>query len=242
MLALLLLVCSATAADIIVFGDSWGEFAASNLEAAIKLRHPDHNVINSAVGGTTAEFWALNSEVLPNVVSLQPECLLGQCWVWLSIGGNDFLTRMINRVPVDDIAVKAVNDTATILQALFDRHPRTRVVMFGYDILNFEMSSACVQYGNLVYGLGVPTVEKNLLFYRIQAWLYELKAIFPVNLTILDLVGTLQDAGGIPNAPDFTKYSPPELMGNLEDCIHANSRGYDFIMDQMYAQYWQGEL
>ena len=58
------------------------------------------------------------------------------------------------------------------------------------------------------------------------------------NLKALDLVGTLQKAGGIPGAdigkPVWNKNSPKEFMD--VSCIHLNYEGYTFIFEALYQE------
>ena len=53
-------------------------------------------------------------------------------------------------IPIEEIAARAVNNTAIMLDALFEAHPlNVKVVMFGYDVLNFDMSEVRTVFANL---------------------------------------------------------------------------------------------
>jgi len=84
--ALLLLLFSfqqAQSAEVIVFGDSWGELGATPF--AKEMAKHGVTVSNVAVSGSTAADWADQPNYLRDVVRTNPDAK----YVWLTIGGND---------------------------------------------------------------------------------------------------------------------------------------------------------
>lgn len=136
---------------------------------------------------------------------------------------------------------QAVNDTRVILDNLFKNHPNVKVVQFGYDIVNFEMSIICSSLGRTLF----PDCRRNDIacannvMYNLQ-WAVEQLSTFYKGHTAVDLRGTLQRAGGIQGPyPNDNFYSPPELM---RDCIHANDAGFTALFDQLWEVYFRAEI
>ncbi|MBW1880262.1 MAG: MYXO-CTERM sorting domain-containing protein [Deltaproteobacteria bacterium] len=223
----------AFAADVVVFGDSWARGAADELEDVLW----DHDqgyirVANHAVSGTTAEYWATQDrDALHQAVTENPDAR----WVWLSIGGNDVFWHHHNGLAATSAADNDVH-IRQMLDDLFAVHPDVKVVLFGYDFLNFEQSTDCIALAFSVFGQDITTPQVNAIFLlevgAVQATLAEDHP----NVTYVDSVwGTLQAAGGVPGAPNADLPSPEAYFS---DCIHPNSTGYTLIMDALHEDYW----
>jgi len=136
---------------------------------------------------------------------------------------------------------EAVNDTRVILDSLFRNHPNIKVVQFGYDIVNFEMSIICSTLGRTLF----PDCRRNDIacanndMYHLQ-WAVEDISTYYKTHTAVDLRGTMQKAGGVPGPfPNDNYYSPEDLM---RDCIHANSQGFTVLFDQLWEVYFKAEI
>jgi hypothetical protein len=88
-LLIIMLANPAPAAEIVVFGDSWGVPAAPALQTVLTNRGRTETVANAAVGGETASNLSSASGLLhiTNNLAANPDVE----FVHLSIGGNDFL-------------------------------------------------------------------------------------------------------------------------------------------------------
>merc|ERR1719330_556183 len=82
-LALSLSLRVVSAANILVAGDSMGEFAGTSLASFCK----GSTVYNAAVGGTTAVQWTSDEDFMDHIGSAK--CGSAPDFVWLSVGGND---------------------------------------------------------------------------------------------------------------------------------------------------------
>lgn len=224
----------ARAAEVIAFGDSWAEFGADELgEIFVINGHPEINVDNQGVGGTTADFWTYAAWTLPYVVSENPDAE----WMWLSLGGNDVFAYY-SAGAGETAAASIDEDLRFLLDELFTYYPRMKVVMFGYDFPNFEQSTECWTYAALYFpGMLTPDINRTFLndIGEVQK---AIAADYP-NVTYVSLWGTLQAAGGIPNAPNVLFPSPAQYMA---DCIHANDQGYRLIMQGLYDAYFAQQL
>lgn len=232
MLALLaLLVPPAHAADIVVFGDSWAAGAADELQEVLADRGLDLTVSGHGVGGTTAEHWA---DVAPSALHEAVTANPGARWVWLSIGGNDLFQHYQQGI---GYATDEDNDThiRKMLDDLFAVHPDVRVVMIAYDFVNLEQSADCILQAWLYFGTDITTPAVNSHFVRQVGDVQQAIAADHDQVTYVPVWGTLQAAGGVPNAPNAALPSP---AGYFADCIHPNHTGYTLIHEVLVDAYW----
>ena len=241
---LALFVTQAYAKDIVVFGDSWGAYGAGPF-ATVMGKH-GLTVDNVAIGGTTAAGWAADPQALKKAVDKNPDAK----YVWLSIGGNDALHTMPSGEPIASIMAKAAQNTYTFMDVLFEAHPHIKVVQFGYDILNWKSNGVeCEIYGDTIWGhyCNHPidnTTCDNTQFERLQNEYVEVVAKHYRGLgrdyTAVNMVGTLQAAGGVPGAstghPVLSQPSPANLL--MSNCIHANQVGFTYIFEELYKLYF----
>ena len=67
-----------------------------------------HNltVDDVAVGGTTAKHWAQKKDALKEAVDKNPDAK----YIWLTISGNDWIPKMIEKVSIDKMLAKVMAD------------------------------------------------------------------------------------------------------------------------------------
>jgi len=227
-----LLSSPASAAPVVVFGDSWGSQSATELGAALAAAGLNLTVDNRAIAGTTADQWAnISPNALADAVTANPDAQ----WVWLSVGGNDVVD--LHTAGMGGMAT-ARNDTniRRILDNLYARHPYIRVVMFGYDYTYFVQPNGgqdCPTQANMWFGPGTTQAQINSIFFNQVGQV--MAGIDPVYdfATYVPLWGTMQQAGG--QQPNAAQPSPVQYMA---DCIHPNSQGYRNLHDTLVARYW----
>jgi lysophospholipase L1-like esterase len=226
------LISAALASDVVVFGDSWAEGAADELEDALHdMGHRDLDVDPQGIGGTTAEYWASLPSALPDAVSANADAR----WVWLSIGGNDLFAHYYAGNGANN-AADYDNHLRVMLDAHFAAHPDVKVVMFGYDFVNFEQSEECILTAWTYFGTSITSAQVNQYFLdQVGGTLAAIGADYP-NFTYVDTAwGALQAAGGVAGAPNVLFPSPSEYMS---DCIHPTSEGYTIVHEAWVGEYW----
>ena len=234
LLTLLLgLTAPAVADDVIVFGDSWAAGSPPALQQALRAQG-FHDVFVDAqgVGGTTAAYWATEEpDALHEAVTANPDAR----WVWLSITGNDVFHHHANGRAAQSAADNEAN-LRTMFDDLFAVHPDIKVVMFGYDFVNFEQSIDCILTAFQIFGTDVTTRKVNEIFLaEVGAVQERVAADYPQVTYIPDVWGTLQAAGEVPNAPNLDLPSPKRYFA---DCIHPTAEGYRKIHDVLVDAYW----
>ncbi len=221
------------AAEVIVFGDSWAEGAADELEGVLQSHgRSDLDVDPRGVGGTTAEYWAtVDPAALPNAILANPDAE----WVWLSIGGNDTFGNYIAGEASTN-AAQIEGHVRSMLDGAFAANPDIKIVNFGYDFVNFEQSNECILMAWTYFPVGTLTYQINTIFLTdIGLTMARIAEDYP-NFSYVDSVwGTLQRAGGISDAPNILYPSPSAYMS---DCIHPNSTGYELIHQALWDAYW----
>jgi len=235
-LLLVLAAVTANAAKLIVFGDSWGTEGKRSLD---KVLGHEHNITidNVAVGGTTTKTWAAKPTFLRDTVAKNPDAK----WVWLTIGGNDAKDELPRGTPIAQLVSECINRTKIFLDPLFAAFPNIRVVQFGYDILTFSKGIICPALGEIVLPkckLNATCINTNFL--QLQTGYVESLNKFYPNHDSLNILGTMQAAGGVPGAsvghPNLSRYSPDNLMQT--NCIHPNDAGFEFIFKQLWTMYF----
>lgn len=217
--------------EVVAFGDSWAEQGASHLQHELQAAGFELTVDNRGAGGTTAEHWATRApSALPEAVSEYP----GVRWVYLSLGGNDVLTKYPRG---RGAAVAAENERylRRILGALFAQHPTIQVVLFGYDFINLERSPECRDFARATFGADWTTERVNQILLTDVGAVMERIASESPNISYIPLWGTLQRAGGLTEAPLPALPSPATL---LNDCVHPTPTGYRILYDALIAAWW----
>jgi len=235
---LISLLCVVNAADIVVFGDSWGTYGRASFEK-MAASH-GLTVDNVAVSGSKASDWAQDPNCLLDAVNLNPDAR----YVWLTIGGNDARPLLEQGVPVDTMVAQVTADIVTFLVPLLNAKPTIKLVMFGYDILFWDYA-ICKSTGDkmFVHYCGSRSDPNyiacaNQLFYTIQYKCTDLLASKYKQVSSPNLLGSWQHAGGIPGAeigkPVDKFFSPNQFTAPLKLCLHANDKGYDVT----FANLW----
>ena len=76
-------IAAANAAEVVVFGDSWGTEGKKAFQDMFDKRGVKVSINNVAVGGTTAAGWAKQPDALKQAMDKDTK------HVWVTIGGND---------------------------------------------------------------------------------------------------------------------------------------------------------
>jgi len=237
LIALAAMATMASAADIVVFGDSWGTFGRNQFAA--RAAQDGLTVDNRAIGGTTAAFFArpINQNNLRNAVRDNPDAK----FVWLTIGGNDAIPKMALRQPVEEIIQTAVNDTQTFLDPLFEDNEEIVVVGFGYEQLDWT-SPLCSVMARAIFwecsGIPLDPVCVNTVQFALQEAVDRIAAIYPRFYSV-NLYGSMQVAAGVNGAavgsPVLTEYASSAYMN---DCIHLNGAGYEVVFDALWDEFF----
>jgi len=238
--ALFTLLAAANAAQLVVFGDSWGTEGRASLNQVFGKQH-NITIDNVAVGGSTAAQWALRPNYLRDVVARNQDAK----WVWLTIGGNDAKNELPLGVPIEKVLQELINRTSVFLTPLFQANPNIKVVQFGYDIMTFSKGLLCPAMGALVLPqCKLNTTCINSAFIRLQhEYVEAMVKLFPRHNSV-NLLGTLQAAGKIPDAsiahPNLAYYSPDNLMQS--NCIHPNDQGFVYIFNTLWDLYFKSQV
>ena len=240
----------AHASRLIVAGDSWGAYGGNDLQVVLTEHGSNLTVSNFAIGGTTAEFWSRIPNFLSDLVDEYPDTE----YIWLSIGGNDVIDYMsictlTNGIDtcVNEILPITLTNTRSFLDPLFKNHPTVKVIQFGYDIVNFQMNGFCKILGtDILHGcLDRPSCI-NPQMVKIQYLYVNNLTMYYDNHFALDLLGSLQTAGGIPYAylthPNLDEWSPADLM--MSNCIHpttGDNGGFQIIFNNMWDVFFANQ-
>ena len=237
-LALASMATVSMAADIVVFGDSWGTFGRNQFAA--RAEQDGLTVDNRAIGGTTAAFFArpVNQNNLRDAVRENEDAK----FVWLTIGGNDALPKMALRQPIEEIIATAVNDTLTFVDPLLNDTPNIVVVGFGYEQLDWT-SPLCAAMAQAIFwecdGRPVDPVCVNTIQFALQEAIDRLEAARPGRFFSVNLYGSMQVAAGVSGAsvgsPVMTEYASGSYMN---DCIHLNAAGYTVVFDALWDEFF----
>src|SRR5689334_12614041 len=117
--------------SILCFGDSWSTGNYHGLQDQLcKHGHTDIKITSYNHWGSTAEHFAKNPQILPSQVSKSSaDCIL------LSLGGNDYKNFYLGGEYLAPWTVtnRIHNSLQKVLTALYEKHPKVKVVMYGYD-------------------------------------------------------------------------------------------------------------
>lgn len=236
MTMIVLLLSLASAAEVVVFGDSWAEGGGDELQDALRGAGLSYDVHNAGVSGTTATYWNSSAPTaLADAVTLNPDAK----WVWLSILGNDtFGYHAAGQGPTAAASNEA--QLHQLLAGLHAAHPDVQVVGIPYDYVNFEQSTECIVSGALYFPdlLAAGTFSSYSINRIFEAEVGEVLARVDaddVRYSTYPMWGTLQADAGTVGAPNVLLPSPESRMS---DCIHPTSHGYRVLLDKMVARYW----
>lgn len=224
--------------DIVVFGDSWGTYGASSFKK-MASKH-GLTVANHAVAGSTAAHWASAA----NVNKLRDWVKKANAkYVWVTIGGNDAWEAMEVDTPIPKILRTFQSNCNKFYAPLFKAVPNIKVVQFGYDILFWDfiecraVATSMFHWECGKYGSANFTVCANGLMSQLQDACAGLAANH-TQLSTVNLLGSWQKAGGVPNAeigkPNINYFSPSKYTAVSKICLHATNEGYDIT----FANLW----
>jgi len=253
----LLLVAAITPArgverSIVAFGDSWAWLGYDQFKATFEAH--GFKTALTAIPGTPAGYWAL---IEPNAL-VDAVDKANATDVYLSIGGNDFLEGLPVGINIVELYPEMIASTKDVVNKLLTARPHVHVWHFGYEILDWNASAYCRGFGDME--LKCPSSKPNCPIFcpdtsnvtcmtHIQAkWLQtdfvdligkQLAAKGKGNYHALNLLGTLQVAGGVPGAavgaPVWDAYSPTKYVRNEDDewgCVHLTPAGYTALYEE----------
>jgi len=242
LLALLVAVSLASAANVVQFGDSWaalfGGGVQSEFEQMFRSRGYNVTVANRAIGGTTAEYYASN----PNSILTRLDA--DTRWVWISIGGNDGIYGLPG-TPIDELVEQVIEWEQVFVDPVLEERPDVRLVQFGYDIVDF--CTTCASLGNSLFpdcrgDLGCMNTEMQALQVIVDrlADIYSPPRAPTGFFNNTNILGAMQATSGeVPPPYPNVNYCTPKSFMN--DCIHPNSPGYDAVFDALWEEYFQYE-
>jgi len=228
----------------VVFGDSWGVFGAKEFQKMASSH--GLTVDNQAISGTTAEQWAATPDKLTKFVQRNRDAK----YVWVTIGGNDAAPAVERGEELPQIFEKIKNWIRASLDPLFAAVPDIKVVAFGYDILFWDFFE-CVLKGNSIFkrcgkhGQDGFAECANEIFTMLQTAWEQLDVEYKAkgfSLTVPNLLGSFQTAGGVPGASighyNKTQFSPSKFTDVSKVCLHANDLGYSYIFANLWNLYF----
>jgi len=239
---------------ILVFGDSWGSLGPSWHELVdIFAKHKiPATVKSSAVGGTRACQWA--SE--PQAINLEAAKLFPDQpvdYLWYTAGGNDLANKWYvacsEGAKTYDKAIQCMknamvnvnNCTETMLTKFLapGAHPDSKVLQVGYD-LPCEVGRCVTDPRFAFCGTNRSCQNSGTVAWQ-PLLLGPMAAKFPAHYTGIDILGTVQAAGGVAGAatgkPVIDTGSPCGLM---TACVHPRygGAGATAVGDAMWDLYF----
>jgi len=235
------------------FGDSWTYGNGVGLAEHIRKNgHKNVEVITKDHWGSTAEYFAKHSEILPRAVEKYKAD-----YVLMSMGGNDFKNIYYKKrqyIPPWKALSQIDISIRTVLDSLYKEHPNVKVVTYGYDF------PGCI--GDVLSGAYWEGPKNLSSFTKFLLFAYNNLGIRVINysamqlgttfqkisndyakhgnsFTYVPLWGTLQKAATQKPSYDLGMPSPSEYMN---DPIHANKQGFTVLMGEMYQSYFKPEI
>ena len=235
--------------NILAFGDSWATVGYPQLKNV--LEPLGFNVSIRAIAGTPAGYWAY----------VQPEALIKAIdlyyakYVYFSLGGDDFLESMPLGASPEKVHGEMITATRKLLDELFAKRPTVQVFHFGYDLLDWSASSFCKDFGDAELKGPTPIfcpagwanttcMTRNQAEWLQSRYVDELAAHYRSTNDSqyhgLNLLGTLQVAGGVPGArvgsPVWSAYSPTRFVRKEHDnlgCVHLTPAGFTSLYSEL---------
>ncbi|HPQ68379.1 MAG TPA: SGNH/GDSL hydrolase family protein [bacterium] len=219
--------------NVISVGDSWAEGWCDAMERVIRLHGTRVEVWNRGISGSAAVNWATPGALLDVELTLlqHPEI----DWLTLSIGGNDLLDGYLLMGLGDEVFPLIDEALRTVLDELLAFRPELKISLNGYDFPNFEHTLDCIVMGQAM--LGGNTYSQNHLFAQITDIAAAIADDYPqVHHTAL--LGAMQQADGMPLAPNYYRPSPARFFPE-EECIHPTAGGYDVVMERLWDEFFE---
>jgi lysophospholipase L1-like esterase len=214
-------------AQILCIGDSWSYYGCPVLTNVTKTHHPETQVLDYSKSGSKTTDWISTGQYYSYFLNaLSTANNDTETHIWFTIGGNDFLQSNNPSAAFQAISGNLVE----IFSLIKNQRPKATVVHFGYDFPNISQ--------NFLTALNLTVSQVNEACIAFNTVLNTLK-INQTNLQTVDIIGTLQEAGNVTNAPNTNLPSPAQYM---RDDIHPNTLGFTVIMNEFYDKYWKSIL
>jgi hypothetical protein len=220
--------------NVLSMGDSWATQWCDAMAAVILSHGTLVEVWDRGIYGATSTMWATPGALLDVELTIldNPEIE----WLVISLGGNDLLDGYLLGGYGDGIFPIVDQSIRQILDELLGYFPDLKVSLNGYDFFNFLHSPECIIEGQLY--LGGDTYFQNSLLAELTYIAEAIAADYP-QVTFTNLLGTLQEAGGVPFPPNFYLPSPAQFYPDADECIHPRGPGgYWAIMQRIYDNYF----
>jgi len=243
-ITVLLLLSSAEAAPVVLFGDWYchvGDLPLVNV--LIANGHTNFTTSQWCYGWITADIWARNPEYLLNAVAANPDAT----HLWLSTGLFDAAVGLLLGRDLDHVADVLFDSMIAIIEPVWERYPNLKTVSFGYEIFTWEMAvwPGCTGFADFLFRKqcgrrGEIDIECiNEVTYELQILSDRLAAANPRQHTSVDIRGAVQRGsnGTIPQPyPNMAFGSPEDLM---RDCVTPLfPYGFTYLMEDFYEKYW----
>lgn len=239
---------------ILVFGDSWGSLGPSWHELVdVFAKHKiPATVKSSAVGGTRACQWASEPQAINLAAAKQfPDQPVD--YVWYTAGGNDLVNKWYvacsEGAKTYEEAIQCMkhaminvnNCTETLLSEFLSpgAHPDSKVLQVGYD-LPCEVGRCATDPRFAFCGTNKTCQNSGTVAWQ-PMLLEPMAEKFPTQYTGINILGTVQKAGGVAGAatgkPVIDTGSPCGLM---TACVHPRygGAGATAVGDAMWDLYF----
>ena len=172
--------------------------------------------------------------------------------------GNDVIDFMPNCTiyqPVDDciniLLPEVINNTKTIYDPIFAKHPDIKIVQFGYDLMNFAKNVFCRTLGfEVIHGCDDLARCINPQFIKIQELYVDKIGGMYEGVTSVNLLGSLQTYENVSDAsigsPNLKQWSPADLM--MDNCIHPTDEsnnsspcGFEIVFNNLWDLYFANQ-
>lgn len=262
---------------VLLVGDSWAEvmwnqrnlqrtFDAAGRADVLEYNPPSTPVDQrTAISGMTASAYNTPAflQRITDALAAQPTIDM----VHVSLGGNDLLASWkASMGPAEEEALfDSIRDNiAGVVQHCLNQRPNIRVVIVGYDFLNFldtSSNSSCVAMWLLMDGPSVRRLNDALTL--LEAKKRDLANSLGPRVAYVHNLGLMQfwvgyppwfgpflvsPPGGPPayspfpgGNPDFPTHTS-RLASNGTDCIHLNVQGYDELAANAYQQVYGAQI
>jgi len=249
---------------VLLVGDSWAQLmwkyrSLSTQFKAFGVGQHTEDGAQTAIGGTTAAFWAANTGTLQAQLRANPTI---DC-VNLVLGGNDLWVWNTgwSQAQTDAHLDQVQANLYTVARACLDVRPNIKVVLHGYDYINLWDSVAADFFGSaglLWAALGQPSpAQINGLFVGLDQRKKALTT-YDARIKFVQCTGALQVVGGFSNilpgqAPTYSPFpggnpglpSPIKFFPVINnkpkkyDPIHLTQEGYKWHSWMVTAFFYQ---
>ncbi len=234
---------------VLLVGDSWAHIMWNELSLRDVFTDAGFSGVhefgtNTAVGGTTAAYWAqsANLQTITSALNAYPSIDM----VHFSMGGNDFLAGQSNGgwyKGMGSSAEAALFDTIkanieTVIQHILNIRPDIKIVIASYDYINLLDTLNITANQILWANLGQPTpYELNNALIELGNHQHELAIEYGSSVTYVNNFGLMHFLHGYNQVFEAYRfgvpwghpaYPWPKSMGanNGDDAIHLTAAGY----------------